>query len=159
MSCRKKLSDILLESDRDNIKKSWADAEAAKEFGPLPRGEYIARIVDASPIKAKTGTPGFQLAFKVLEGEFAGRMFWKDIWLTSAAIPMAKRDLGKLGVTDLDQLDQPFPQGIRCKVKLGLQEDDDGNERNRVQSFEVVAIDPPEADPFAPPDEKEPVQP
>jgi len=31
---------------------------------------------------------------------------------------MSKRDLAKLCVTSLDQLDQPLPPGIRCKVKL-----------------------------------------
>ena len=34
------------------------------------------------------------------------------------SLPMSKRDLAKLCVTSLDQLDQPLPPGIRCKVKL-----------------------------------------
>ena len=31
-----------------------------------------------------------------------------------------------------------------------MRRDDDGNERNRVKSFEVIGLDEPEADPFAP---------
>ena len=58
---------------------------------------------------------------------------------------MAKRDLAKLGVTALEQLERPLPPGIRCKVKLALRRDDDGTEYNRVKTFEVVGIDPPEA--------------
>ena len=65
---------------------------------------------------------------------------------------MAKRDLAKLGVTALEQLERPLPPGIRCRVKLTLRNDDDGSEYNRVKTFEVVGIDPPEVDPFAPAD-------
>jgi hypothetical protein len=63
---------------------------------------------------------------------------------------MAKRDLGKLGVTSLEQLERPLPPGIRCRVKLALRRDDDGTEFNRVKSFEVVGIDTPAQDAFAP---------
>ena len=82
----------------------------------------------------------------------AGRQFWHDLWLTPAALPMTKRDLGKLGVTRLEQLEQPLPHGIRCKVKLARRRGDDGVEYNHVRSFEVVGIDKPEADAFAPGD-------
>lgn len=98
------------------------------------------------------GTPGYKLTFKVLEGDHAGRQFWHDIWLTPAALPMAKRDLGKLAVTDLEQLERPLPPGIRCAVKLALRRDDDGSEYNRVRRFDVLGIDEPERDAFAPDD-------
>jgi hypothetical protein len=96
------------------------------------------------------GTAGYKLSFRVLEGEHQGRQFWHDTWLTPAALPMAKRDLFKLGVTELKQLDNPLPPGIRCKCKVTLRRDDDGAEFNRIKRFEVIGIDPPEVDPFAP---------
>ncbi|MGB1885124.1 MAG: hypothetical protein ACPHUF_14565, partial [Gammaproteobacteria bacterium] len=40
----------------------------------------------------------FKLTFRVLEGEHEGRQFWHDVWLTAAALPMAKHDLAKLGI-------------------------------------------------------------
>jgi len=149
----KKLSEILCEGDRSSLASAWDSTEAAKDFAPLPAGEYIARIIagESETSRAKQ-TPGYKLSFKVLEGEHTGRQFWHDIWLTPAAMPMAKRDLGKLGVTSLEQLDQPLPPGIRCKVKLALRREDDGSERNRVVQFEVLSFDKPEVDPFAPAD-------
>ncbi len=149
---RRKLSDIL-DGDTDSIREQWDKTEAADDFAPLPGGVYVARIVVGELTNAKTGTPGYKLEFKVLEGEHTGRHFWTDIWLTPAALPMAKRDLGKLGVTSLDQLEQPLPPGIRCKVRLVLRRDDDGTDYNRVRSFEVVGIDEPELDAFAPNDD------
>jgi hypothetical protein len=149
---RRKLADILSGSDREHLKRAWGETRAATDFAPLPSGEYVARIIDGSAVTAKTGTLGYKLTFRVLEGEYADRLFWHDVWLTPAALPMAKRDLGRIGVTDLDQLDQPLPKGIRCKARVVLRRDDNGEETNRVRTFEVLGIDPPEADPYAPSD-------
>lgn len=148
---RRSLSDILAAGDQGRLQDAWGHTEAAEDFAPLPAGEYIARIIAAELFTSKTkGTAGYKLSFRVLEGDYEGRQFWHDVWLTPAALPMAKRDLGKLGVTSLEQLETPLPPGIRCQVKLALRPDDDGTEYNRVRSFEVVGIDSPEDDAFAP---------
>ena len=151
MTPRKSLSEILHNGDQQSLSSAWDNSEAAEDFAPLPTDEYVARIVAGELFTSKTKeTPGYKLAFRVLEGDHAGRQFWHDIWLTPAAMSMAKRDLGKLGVTAIEQLERPLPPGIRCRVKLALRKDDDGNEYNRVRSFEVIGIDPPEQDSFAP---------
>lgn len=149
-----KLSDILSEGDRNSLTSAWGSTEAAKDFAPLPAGEYVARIVTGElKTSRKNATPGYKLTFRVLEGEHAGRLFWHDIWLTPLALPMAKRDLSKLGVMSIDQLEQPLSPGFRCKVKLVLQREDDGSEFNSVKRFDVLGIDNPEVDPFAPDDD------
>jgi len=148
---RKSLSDILQQGDRESLSQAWGTTEAAEDFAPLPKGEYVARIESGELFTSeKKGTPGYKLCFRVLEGECAQRRFWHDVWLTPAALAMAKRDLAKLRVTSLEQLENPLPPGIRCRAKLTLRQDDDGNEYNRVKRFEVVGIDPPETDAFAP---------
>lgn len=150
-----RLSDILSNDSGDDLKKLFDETEAAGEMAPLPPGDYVAHITDGELETSRNkGTPGYKLTFKVVEGEYVGRRFWCDCWLTPAALPQTKRDLAKLGVTSLEQLEQPLPRFIRCKCKLALRRDDDGNERNRLKSFEVVGIDKPEEDPFAPGDDK-----
>lgn len=154
-----RLSDILSNNGDDELKKLFDETEAAGEMGPLPPGEYVAHILAGELETSRTNaTPGYKLTFSVIEGEFAGRRFWHDCWLTPAALPQTKRDLAKLGVTALEQLERPLPRFIRCKVKLALRRDNDGNERNRVKQFEVVGLDMPEADPFAPADDAAPVE-
>ena len=66
---------------------------------------------------------------------------------------MSKRDLAKIGITSLPQLEQPVPRGIRCAVKVALRKSDSGGEYNSIRSFAVIGIDPPPADTFAPPDD------
>lgn len=156
-----KLKDILPQSTAGNIRDAWEATQPADDFGkPLPGGDYIARIIQGELIKSRANqTPGYCLAFEVIEpNEHKGRKFWHPCWLTTAAMPQTKRDLGKLGVTSLVQLEKELPKFIRCKVKLALRKEDDGMESNRVRSFEVVGIDKPELDAFAPTDEVQPIE-
>lgn len=154
-----KLSDILSAGGfgGDDFGDRWRSTGAADDFGPLPPGEYVA-VIDRGELTTvgTKGTPSYKLTFRVIEGpgkllDYVGRLLWDDIWLTPAALPQAKRDLGKLGVTDPQQLERPIPEGIVCRVRLALRRDDDGVERNRVVRFDVDHIEPPEADPYAPP--------
>lgn len=141
------LTDIL---DSNVLVEAWDETQAAVEFDPLPTGIYVARIVAGKLSNSRGGTPGYKLTFEVIEGECKGRRVWHDVWLTEAALPLAKRDLAKLGITSLDQLERPLPQGIRCEIKVALRKEESGIEFNRVRSFTVLGIDPVEQDAFAP---------
>ena len=109
-----KLTDVLAESE-GSLLRQWNETEAAEDFAPLPGGEYVARIIAGELCASRTNsTPGYKLTFKVLDGEHTGRQFWHDIWLTPAALPMAKRDLGKLGVG----LPDPIAQRLELLPRL-----------------------------------------
>ncbi len=146
-----KLSDILNGSS-GGFKDRWDNTEAAGDFGPVPRGEYQCHVtrgeLESSRLKA---TPGYKVEFTICDGEYRGRKLWLDCWLTPAALAMSKRDLMKLGIATPEQMEYPLPRGIRCRVTVVLHADDNGIERNRVRSFEVIGIDEPEVDAFAPP--------
>lgn len=150
MTERKKLSDILRGSNREALAKQWKTTEAAEDLAPLPPGEYVFRILSGELFVSKEKqTPGYKLTLEVTEGEHEGRRCWHDVWLTQAALPMAKRDLGKIGVTDLEELERPLPSGILIRAKIALRKNDDGTEHNRVIRFEPAGIEPGDA--FEPP--------
>lgn len=150
-----KLSDILREQGSlDTINSAWDSTAAAGDFDCLPKGDYVANIVKGDGIQSRSkGTPGYRLTFEVAEGDHTGARFWHECWFTEAALSRTKRDLLKLGVKDLGQLEQPLPAVFRCNVKLAIRRDDDGNESNRVRRFDVVEAIKPEPDPFAPDDD------
>jgi len=155
---RKKLSDILHGDAREALKKAWNESEAADETRPLPAGEYVARIIAGELTASRTkATPGYELTFRILEGDYVGQRIWHRLWLTPQAMPFTKRELVKLGVPISlsyealeEQLERPIPQGIRCQVKLVLRKTDQGVASNEVRSFIVLGIDAVEPDPFAP---------
>ncbi len=156
-----KLQDILRNGEADRLRESWESTEAAGELTALPKGEYVAHIVAGTLENGKSrGTPGYKLTFRVCEGEYAGRYFWHDLWLTEPALPMTKRDLAKIGVTSLDQLEQPLPQGIRCRCKLASRRGENNcSESNKLRTFTVVGVDSPESDGFLPANERSPDEP
>jgi hypothetical protein len=119
-----------------------------EDLKPLPSGEYRCSIASGELCNAKSGTPGYKLKLVVVQGDYVDRVVWHDIWLSEAALPMAKRDLGKLGVSSLDQLERPLPECIIVNAKVALRKNDDGTASNRDNRLDVVAIESPE--PFAP---------
>lgn len=138
-----------LGGNSDNINLMWDSTQAAEEFHPLPKGEYVCHVVGGEMVESKKkGTPAYQLTFKVIEGEFVGRRVRQSYWLTPDAIPYTKRELAKLGITSPKQFDQPVPPGIRCCVKVVLRTNDDGEEHNEVRSFAFIQVDNVEPDPF-----------
>jgi hypothetical protein len=148
---RKSLSDILSAGNGDDFINLWNSTEPADEFGPLPPGVYVCHLVKAELNRSRRkGTPSYNMTFKVIEGDYAGRLVWHDIWLTAKALSMARRDLGRLGVTDPRQLEQPIPKWVRFRISVVVRRDDDGIERNVVRAFEVLGIDQPPVNPFAP---------
>ena len=151
---RKNLSDILRVDEEESFKQVWGATKAATEFAPLPAGDYVTHVVSGELFLSKANTPGVKICFKVIEGDYARKHIWLNLWFSPAALPMTKRDLAKLGVTDPEQLEKPIPQGIRCRVKVAVRKEENGDEFNRVKSFEVLGIDTPEVDPFAPANEK-----
>ena len=158
MSTRKRLSDILQQqTERENLQRAWQATAAANDFTLLPPGEYAFRILAGELFTSKRGTPGYKLTLEVTEGEHEGRRAWADFWLTPAALPMTKRDLAKIGVTDLAQLEQPLPVGILVRGRLALRRDDDGHESNRLTRFECAGIEPGDA--FEPKDDEPPADP
>ena len=97
----------------------------------------------ASDSGRTNSTPSYQLTFKIVLGDFVGRYIWHNCWLTPAALPQTKRDLAKIGITEMAELEKPLPQFIRCNCKVALRKDDDGKERNRLVTFEFIGIDEP----------------
>ncbi len=156
MTPRKKLSDILSNAaPQGDIQNLWKTTDAASEFKPIPKGDYESMLDNIEfRSSASKGTPSVCLTFRVHCGECAGRKLWHDLYLTPAALAITKRELAKLGITELEQIEKGCPPGIVCKVRAVIQADDDGTERNRVKLFEVLRIEEPERDPFAP-DESE----
>ena len=146
-----KLSDIL-NGGAGNFNEWWESTPPAGDFGPLPKGVYICHATKGELESSRTNrTPGYKIEFTVIDGAHEGRKLWADLWLTPAALPASKRDLAKLGIVSPAQMEQPLPRWWRCRVTVVIRRDDAGVERNEVRGFDVVGIDKPVADPFAPP--------
>lgn len=151
---RKPLTGTLGGAPLTDMLDQFDSATAADEFGPLPKGTYVCLAVRGQLTTAGTGTPGYGVEFKVIEGESTGRRLWRTWYLTPAAMAYTKRDLAKFGLDSKDNLTAPFPAGrLVLAVTVSVRKGDDGAERNEVTKVELLRVQEPEADPFAPADE------
>ncbi len=139
MQPKKKLSEIV--KNMAALKKQWAATTPAPDTDkPIPMGVYILDVVDGTAFEAGTGTPGFKFTLKVKEGEFVGRLVWHDVYLTEKSLPFTMRSLAKIGITDLEELDDGLPPGLVVKAKIIFKTRDDGSEYNEVRSWELIAV-------------------
>jgi hypothetical protein len=136
----------------DDIFDQFDTATAADDFGPLQKGTYECLAVGGQLTTAKTGTPGYTVEFKVVEGDHAGRRLWMTKYFTPAALPYTKAVLQKFGIDSKAKLSQPFPANrMVFKLTVTVRKDDDGTERNEVKKLDLLRVQEPEVDPFAPP--------
>jgi len=152
------LSDLLTPSgDGDglppDLRELWQSTEAAPELRPLPAGTYEGQLERVELASSNRGTPCVRLTFRIEGGEHAGRRLRHDAWMTVRAMSLSKRDLQRLGITDLAQVGRPLPGVITCSLRVSVRRDDAGLQFNRIVNFEVLRVDPlppPRSDPFAP---------
>ena len=119
----------------------------------LPPGQYVGEILPAETFlfTAKSGAPGFKVAYRVCEGQHTGRRLWQDFWLTNAAIPYTKAALARIGIERKSQLNEPLPAGIRVRLRVVVETTDSGEQFNSIRELiELVSFEPPSCDPFAP---------
>lgn len=149
-----KLTDLFQKVEQETLQSTWDTTNTAPENAPIPRGRYDARITSGELFNSRQGTKGYRLTFEVSGGEYTGRRFWLDLWLTPHAMPYTKRDLRKLGVNQIKDLDRPLPECTKVRADVVVHKADDGLERNRVTLFEVLTDTPAVGDAYEPPDLK-----
>ena len=126
--------------------------EAAAELAPVPAGRYVAIAERGGPKTARTGTRGYEIQFRVTEGEHAGRKVWKFFPFTPKAGAISRRDLQQFGFTTIEQLGSELPvERFVAEIGVSLRADPaTGNLRNDVKSIKVIRVEAPKPDPFAP---------
>jgi len=121
---------------------------------PLPAGTYTAVIAHGELVQTKSGSDGYRIRFRIVEGPYAGRIAFRTWSFSERALPYARRDLGQFGLTTSAQLLAPFPEvGREYRVKLwvALQRGDDGREFNDVKRVQLITVGPTTAPPTDPP--------
>lgn len=98
----------------------------ARDFTPLPAGEYRAMVV-ASELKATKAGNGHYLSLEieVIEGEYANRKVFANLNLDNPnqqAVDIAQRDLSAIchavGVLHVEDSEQLHDKPMRIKVKV-----------------------------------------
>ena len=125
---------------------------AAPAAEPLPPGRFEVDVLHGKLArKGRKQTPSFECKLRVRDGEFAGRVLWKDYWLSELAVSRSARELAALNIKTAEDLKRGCPLGLVALAVVGLEADDETKEqRNTVHKLTALRVEAPTADTFAP---------
>lgn len=135
----------------DELDQHWTD-EAKKEaeeeasrsgdYDALPEGNYNVKVKDWVIKRSKNkGTPGLNMEFVVVDGQYKNRRIWHDFWLTKKNLPFVGRDLNYLTgqmFTQFSELKTYDFKGLYVTVKV-KHEEYDGKTQVRVSYFSALS--------------------
>jgi hypothetical protein len=110
-------------------------------FDVLPKGVYPFVVDNAEyKISQSGGNPMISLTLEIEEGDFKGRKLFTHVVFSPKAMPMAKRTIARLGLSQL--LEGPFnPEeaadlfiGARGRARVTV-EKHEGDDTNRVKAI------------------------
>ncbi|OOS03247.1 Protein of unknown function [Moraxella cuniculi DSM 21768] len=135
------------------------EAQAAQNdsYAALPSGNYIAQVERSEVKTTKDGTGSYlSLGFKVIDGEYAGRVLFGNITLTnknSQAQEIGRKQLIKLstacGLGHLQDSEQLH--GIPVMIKVSDSRVYEGEKQNDIKDYKAVQASAPSQPSFTPP--------
>ena len=120
-----------------------ASAQSDNYGAPIPAGNYVAEVNRSEVKQTKDGRGSYlSLSFKIIEGEFAGRLIFQNITLTNAnatAQAIGREQMAQLagacGILSLQDSEQLH--GIAMTIRVAIETDKSGQyePRNTIKKF------------------------
>jgi len=113
----------------------FSAVEDAKDFTPLPEGEYLCRVDNVEESLTGAGAEMWKLRLAVVSGEHKGRYVFDNLVFSEKALKRAKFVLRCLGIDVSGEIDvtREMIVGKQANVRVDLEEyaDDEGREKKR----------------------------
>ena len=101
------------------------DYDPTDEFEPLPPGEYLTMITEASVENTKSGGQMVKVTYTVMEGQFEGRKLWSQHNIVNSspkAEEIGRKEISRIahaiGQPRINDTEQLLQQVIRITVVL-----------------------------------------
>jgi hypothetical protein len=123
----------------------------------LPKGEYVAQIIDASVSQPKSGDGcGINLTWQITQGEYEGRYVWQRITFQHSS--NQAQQIGRKQLKDLcvaTSVNEPVDnvevfKFIPCRILLGIEKDKDGVYPDKNKVTRVLSLGSAEPQPARP---------
>jgi Protein of unknown function (DUF669) len=133
------------------------ETQEGNSWDPLPVGEYVAQIVEASVLQPKSGDGCYlALTWKIAEGEFEGRQVWHRITFAHSneqAQTIGRKTLKDLCVA-LDVNEQVNDAEVflfkPARIRLGIEKDKQGLYPDKNKASRILPLEPKPAEPGQP---------
>jgi Protein of unknown function (DUF669) len=113
----------------------FSSVEDAKDYTPIPEGEYLCRIDKVEEALTGAGNEMWKLRLAVVSGEHKGRFLFDNLVFSEKALKRAKFVCRCLGVDVSGEIDltPEMIVGKQANVRVEIEEyvDDEGHEKKR----------------------------
>jgi hypothetical protein len=127
-----------LVSSTGKIKVDLTDSEiSGGGFDPVPDDDYSV-VITGHEVRGpgESGYEYINFAFTVDEGEYKGRMFWRNLSLSPKALGFLKELCEAAGITYTKQgVDLKTAKGKKLKVRIITETSETYGDQNRVSKF------------------------
>ena len=133
------------------------ETQEGNSWDPLPVGEYVAQIVEASVLQPKSGDGCYlALTWKIAEGKFEGRQVWHRI--TFAHSNEQAQTIGRKTLKDLcvalavnEQVNDAEVFLFKpARIRLGIEKDKQGLYPDKNKVSRIRPLEPKPAEPGQP---------
>lgn len=106
-------------------------------FEPVPDDDYSVTVTGHEVRgPGESGYEYINFAFTVDEGEFKGRMFWRNLSLSPKALGFLKELCDAAGISyDKNGVDLKSAKGKRLKVRIVTETSEEYGDQNRISRF------------------------
>lgn len=123
------------------------EAQKGGQFELIPPGNYVAEINRSEVKQTKDGRGSYlSLGFKILDGEFSGRLVFQNITLQNAnpqASQIGRHQLAQLaGACNMQQIhDTEQLHGIPMQIRVAIRKDKSGqyDDQNEIKKFAALS--------------------
>ena len=152
---RKSLADILMNSERDRLERSWSTAKAADDLKPIPAGEYRCRDRQRRVVHVEVAArPATSSRSKCSTASTPGGGSGTMSGSREAALAMAKRDLGEARHRAASSnWSGPFPKASSSRRRSRSVATTTARNSTGSSGSMSSAVEPPSPEPFAPTDD------
>ena len=133
-------------------KINFGEVGEAREFSPLPKGDYRCRLVKVEETFTKDRDEMWRLRFRVEEGPEEGALIFDNLVFSEKALPRAKLICSRLGLDVSSELDitPALILDRTCIISVIVEdyEDPQGKtqQRNKVPFAGYASIEEPEVE-------------
>ena len=121
------------DGDWEKMVQTWNEGSNV-----LPEGRYPARTLEGKLQQDRKEQWYCRITFQVIEGPYKNACFVGKFYLTPNAIEWTKQRLAKLGITNPEQLRQPWKERIICECDV-----EHYKGRPQMKTLEVISKESP----------------
>lgn len=121
-------------------KVNFPEVPDVQNFSPLPEGKYLCKLIEITESTTQYDDEMWKLRFKVIEGQYKGRIILDNLVFSEAALKRVKLICSRLGLDTTQEIDVTPGMLLKHKCYIDVEIQDYANEKGEPRKRNKVAF-------------------